>query len=210
MSVGKKIQKMIACTQCDGLFPIPSVKENEKALCQCCGSVIFIHKKDSINRTLAISLAGLLLFIPSMVLPIVGLSVAGIYNDASLIDCIALMVNDGFYIITFAIFLFTIAIPIVRLISALYITLSIKFNVTKPSLLIFFRSYHTLDHWAMTHVFFMGVIVSMYKLIALADMNVEGGLLSLILLLICSTLVSVTMDEHLIWEALEDSLESES
>jgi paraquat-inducible protein A len=59
----------------------------------------------------------------------------------------------------------------------------------------------------MVHVFFMGVIVSMYKLSSLADMTIDGGLFSLVLLLICSTLVSVTMDEHSIWEELEKSLE---
>jgi paraquat-inducible protein A len=103
--------------------------------------------------------------------------------------------------------MFTIAIPSVRLITALSISSCIKFNRVKPSLLVFFRSYHLLDTWTMVHVFFMGVIVSMYKLSSLADMTIDGGLLSLVLLLVCSTLVSVTMDEHSIWDELEKSLE---
>lgn len=200
---------MVACHQCDSLYPTPQVKENEKALCSGCGSILFIHKKDSINRVLAVSLAGLLFFLPAILLPIVGISAVGIYNDASLLDCITLLIEGQFYIMAFAVFLFTIAIPVVRLASALYIAASIKYNYIKPSLLGFFRSYHMLDSWTMTHVFFMGVVVSMYKLMTLADMSVDTGLLSLLSLLVCSTLVSVTMDQHFIWETLEASIEEE-
>jgi paraquat-inducible protein A len=169
--------------------------------------MLFSKKKDAINRTIAVAIAGLVLFFPATLLPIIGIGAAGLYNDASLLDCITILINSKNYVIAFAVFMFTIAIPSVRLITALYISLRIKFNRVKPSLLVFFRSYHLLDTWTMVHVFFMGVIVSMYKLSSLADMTIDGGFFSLVLLLVCSTLVSATMDEHSIWEELEKSLE---
>jgi paraquat-inducible protein A len=198
---------MVACNQCDSLLPIPMLSEGQNALCGCCGAFIFSKKKDSINRTIAVAIAGLVLFFPATLLPIIGIGLAGLYNEASLLDCITLLINSRNYVIAFAVFMFTIAIPTVRIITALYITLCIKFNRVTPSLLVFFRSYHLLDTWTMVHVFFMGVIVSMYKLSSLADMTIDGGLFSLVLLLVCSTLVSVTMDEHSIWDELEKSLE---
>jgi paraquat-inducible protein A len=198
---------MIACNQCDSLLPKPLLAEGQDALCGCCGAMLFSKKKDAINRTIAVAIAGLVLFFPATLLPIIGISAAGLYNDASLLDCITILINSKNYVIAFAVFMFTVAIPSVRLITALYISLCIKLNRVKPSLLVFFRSYHLLDTWTMVHVFFMGVIVSMYKLSSLADMTIDGGLFSLVLLLVCSTLVSVTMDEHSIWEELEKSLE---
>jgi paraquat-inducible protein A len=198
---------MVACNQCDSLLPIPMLSEGQNALCGCCGAFIFSKKKDSINRTIAVAIASLVLFFPATLLPIIGIGLAGLYNEASLLDCITLLINSRNYVIAFAVFMFTIAIPTVRIITALYITLCIKFNRVTPSLLVFFRSYHLLDTWTMVHVFFMGVIVSMYKLSSLADMTIDGGLFSLVLLLVCSTLVSVTMDEHSIWDELEKSLE---
>ena len=201
------VNHMIACNQCDSLLPKPILSEGQNALCGCCGAMLFSKKKDAINRTIAVAIAGLVLFFPATLLPIIGISAAGLYNDASLLDCITILINSKNYIIAFAVFMFTIAIPSVRLITALYISSCIKFNRVKPSLLVFFRSYHLLDTWTMVHVFFMGVIVSMYKLSSLADMTIDGGLLSLVLLLVCSTLVSVTMDEHRIWDELEKSLE---
>jgi len=201
------INNMLACHHCDSLLPIPLLSEGQKAYCGCCGGALFSKKKDAINRTIAVATAGLLLLLPAILLPIIGVAAAGLYNDASLVDCITLLIDTRNYIIAFAVFMFTIAIPTVRLFTALYISLCIKFNRTKPSLLVFFRSYHILDTWTMIHVFFMGIIVSMYKLSSLADMSIGGGLLSLVLLLLCSTLVSVTMDQHSIWHKLEETLE---
>ena len=198
---------MIACKQCDSLYATPELSEGQTALCACCGTTLFSRKKDYLNRTIAIAIAGLLFFIPAIYLPLVGISAAGIVNSASLIDCITLMIDGKFYIIAFAVFMLAVAIPVVRLYTALYISLCIKFNHVKPSLAVFFNSYHVLDHWTMVHVFFMGVIVSMYKLISLAEMLVDFGLLAMVLLLICSTLLSLTMDEHAIWEELEKAVD---
>ena len=205
MTVVLQKENMIACHQCDTLFNMPNIIAGQEVICTCCGSTLFVRKKDHINRTLAVSSAGLLFFIPAMVLPIIGVGVssAGIYNDASLIDCITLMINSGYYIIAFAVFIFAIAVPLVRLSSAFYISICIKYNWLKPSLFTFFRSHHMLDTWTMIHVFFMGLIVSMYKLTSLAELSVDKGLVSLVLLLLCSTLVSITMDQHSIWEKLE-------
>jgi paraquat-inducible protein A len=204
------LDELIACLHCDTLATSPSLAAGETALCPCCGNKLFSRKKDSINRTMAISLAGLMLLFPAITLPIIGVGVAGKYNDASLIDCIMLMINDDFYIIAFSVFLFTIAIPSVKIFSAFYLSYKIKRKQISSSLLIFYRSYHLFDSWAMIHVFFLGIIVSIYKLISLDELTVGSGLISLLLLLLCSTLISITIDQKLIWDTLESEFAPKS
>ncbi len=201
------VKNLLACQYCDSVFNLPEIEPGQKAMCKCCGTTLFTRKKDPLDRTIATALAGLLVFIPACILPIFGIGVAGQYNEASLVDCILLLIDDDFYIIAFCLFMFTIAIPLVRMITALYISLCLKFNFIKPSLLAFFRSYHLLDSWAMIQVFFLGIIISIYKLYTLETMEVGGGLLSLLLVLVFSTLVSVTMDQQSIWQKLERTLE---
>jgi paraquat-inducible protein A len=204
------LNELIACKHCDTVATSPTLTSGESALCPCCGHTLFSRKVDSINRTLSVSLAGLLLLIPAFTLPIIGVGVAGKYNDATLVDCIMLMINADFYIIAFSVFLFTIAIPSVRIFSAFYLSYKIKRKQLSTSLLVFYRSYHLFDSWTMVHVFFLGVIVSMYKLVSLDELNVGSGLISLLLLLFCSTLISITLDQKLIWDLLESELEPKS
>jgi paraquat-inducible protein A len=197
-------EQYLACKQCDTLVTKPILQEGEQAHCNRCGEIFIDKKINSINRTLAIALAGLIILFPAILLPLMGVGAAGIYNEASLLDCITLMIDSQFYIIAFCVFLFTVAVPVVRLIAAIYICYHVKFNKIKPSLIHFFRSYHYLDSWAMLHVFLLGIVVSMYKLLQLADLSVGIGLAAFAFLLACSTLISVTLDQHLIWELLEE------
>ena len=194
---------LLACPQCDGLSAKPVLKEGQKAICKRCGGKVLERKRDPIRRTLAVALAGLLLLFPAMVLPLIGVSAVGLFNQASLLDCIAILIQNGYFLIAVSLFIVTIAVPIVRLLAALYISWCIRTKRITPALVHFFRWYHQLDSWTMLHVFLLGIMVSMYKLVALAELSVGLGLIAFILLLVCSTLVSVTLDKHYIWEQLE-------
>ena len=203
----ENLNHLIACPQCDAISVMPNINEGQVASCHRCGAKLLECKSDPINRTMAVSLAGLILLLPAVSLPLIGIHAAGLFNNASLIDCIALLIDGDFYLIAISLFIFTLAVPAVRLFAALYICWSLKFNRLSPSLLKFFRSYHHLDSWVMLHVFFLGLIVSMYKLISLAELSIGLGFFAFVLLLLCSTLISVTLDQHLVWKKLEGQFE---
>jgi len=196
----------IACQQCDALYDKPQLKQGQLAKCHRCGSTLIERKVDSIERSFNWSLAGLLLMLPAILLPIMGVTLAGQFHQASLFDCILVLIDRGFFMIALLVFLFAIAVPIVRLSGALYISYSFKFNKLKPSLLNFFRAYHHLDNWAMLNVFMLGIVVSMYKLIDDTELSVNLGLLAFIFWLICSTMSAVALDQDYIWDKLEKAI----
>jgi paraquat-inducible protein A len=55
----------------------------------------------------------------------------------------------------------------------------------------------------MLNVFLLGIVVSMYKLLDDTELTVNYGLLAFVLLLLCSTMVTVTLDQQYIWDKLE-------
>ncbi len=197
-------KQLIACQQCDALYDKPELRQGQSAKCIRCGSTIVEHKVDSIERSFNWSLAGILLLVPAILLPIMGVTLAGQYHHASLLDCILVLIERKFFMIATLVFLFAIAVPIVRLFGAFYITYSFKFNKLKPSLLHFFRAFHHLDHWAMLNVFMLGIVVSMYKLLDDTELSLNMGLLAFILWLISSTMASSALDQDYIWQKLED------
>ena len=198
-----KNHPLIACLQCDALYDKPRLKQGQSAKCIRCGSTLEERKVDSIERSFNWSLAGVLFMLPAILLPIMGVSLAGQFHQASLFDCILVLIDRGFFMIACLVFLFAIAVPVVRLVGALYLSYHFKFNRLKPSLLSFFRAYHHLDNWAMLNVFMLGIIVSMYKLLDDTDLTVNLGLLSFILWLISSTMAASSLDQDYIWDKLE-------
>ncbi|NQZ27250.1 MAG: paraquat-inducible protein A [Colwellia sp.] len=193
----------VACQQCDALYDKPQLKQGQLAKCNRCGSTLIERKVDSIERSFNWSLAGLMLMLPAILLPIMGVTLAGQFHQASLFDCILVLIDRGFFMIACLVFLFAIAVPIVRLAGAFYISYSFKFHKLKPSLLNFFRAYHYLDNWAMLNVFMLGIVVSMYKLIDDTELSINLGLFAFVFWLICSTMSAAALDQDYIWDKLE-------
>ncbi len=201
---------LIACRQCDALYDKPLLKQGQSAKCTRCGSILAERKVNSIERSFNWSLAGVLLMLPAILLPIMGVTLAGQFHQASLFDCILVLIDRGFFMIASLVFLFAIAVPVVRLVGALYLTYHFKFKKLKPSLLNFFRAYHHLDNWAMLNVFMLGIVVSMYKLLDDTELSVNLGLLSFILWLISSTMAASTLDQDYIWDKLEQNFPNDT
>ena len=193
----------VACQQCDALYDKPQLKQGQLAKCNRCGSTLIERKVNSIERSFNWSLAGLMLMLPAILLPIMGVTLAGQFHQASLFDCILVLIDRGFFMIACLVFLFAIAVPIVRLAGAFYISYSFKFHKLKPSLLNFFRAYHYLDNWAMLNVFMLGIVVSMYKLIDDTELSINLGLFAFVFWLICSTMSAAALDQDYIWDKLE-------
>lgn len=202
--MGIDTKQLIACQQCDALYDKPELKQGQSVKCIRCGSTMAERKVDSIERSFNWSLAGIFFLVPAILLPIMGVTLAGQYHHASLLDCILVLIDRGFFMIAVLVFLFAIAVPVVRLLGAFYITYSFKFNKLKPSLLHFLRAFHHLDNWAMLNVFMLGIVVSMYKLLDDTELSVNMGLLAFILWLISSTMASAALDQDYIWQRLED------
>ncbi len=202
------LNKLVACHECDLVSSIPTLEDGFKLVCVRCGASVLEQKKNTIDRTLAISIAGALFMIPAYSLNVVGIEAAGLGNSATLIDCLRILINSDYYLVSMLVFLFTIAFPVVRIYATIYLTYRLKFNKISPSLITFFRSFHYLDAWSLLNVFFLGLVVSMYKIFDLANLVVDSGFISFVLLLLCSTLISVTLDHHYVWHLLEQEDES--
>lgn len=194
---------MIACLQCDALYDRPVLKQGQNAKCSCCGSTLIERKVDWINRSFYWSIAGLLMLLPAISLPIMGVLLGGQYDSASLMECVIVLIDRGFYMIAILLFLFALAVPTVRLVGVFYLAYSFKYKRLRLSLLHFFRAFHHLDHWAMLNVFMLGIIVAMYKLVDDTELSVNLGLLAYILWMICSTLAVQYLDQDEIWQTLE-------
>jgi paraquat-inducible protein A len=60
---------LLACHECDLLHRIKPLPEGQTAVCSRCGAELCSHKRDSFERSLALTLAGLILFIMANAYP---------------------------------------------------------------------------------------------------------------------------------------------
>lgn len=196
------LDDLIACHECDLLLRKPPLQHNEKALCPRCGYELYAHRHNVVNRSLALVLAALLLYIPANFLPIMQLHLLGQTSDDTVWSGVLGLYNSQMHLIAVVVFLCSMAIPLLKLLCQLAVLLSIRLDVGRSYGLLIYRVYHHLREWGMLEVYFMGVLVAMVKLLDLAQLNIGIGLVCFISLLLVQVWLEVVMSPHQIWVAL--------
>lgn len=198
------LSSVTACGGCDLLLKKEAAPYGKKACCPRCGHVLSKSKKNSVDRSLALAIAGLALFIPANVLPILQLHTLGIENDATMLSGVIALFQNDFWILSIVVLLASIIIPIFKLLFVLYITVGLKLNRSLPRLADYMRWYRHIEEWGMLEVYALGIIVAYVKLIDLADIIPELGLYCFIGVLFISSFISIAMDEEKFWELIEE------
>jgi paraquat-inducible protein A len=200
-------QHTIACHECDLINSVPDIPEGSTANCIRCGCVLYSKKKDSIDRTLAFTIAGLILFALSNAYPILGMKSEGILLETTLIEGVTELYAGGMWALALLVFLTCLFVPILQLSGLLYIILPIKMNRLAWKTPIFFRYLRKLQPWAMMEVFMLGILVSIVKLAKMAEIIPGLSLFAFAVLIFVLAGAISSLDPHLIWERMEEKYE---
>ncbi|MGA5721784.1 paraquat-inducible protein A [Pseudomonas atacamensis] len=196
------LEDLIACHECDLLMRKPTLAHGEKALCPSCGYELYAHRHNVVQRSLALVIAALLLYVPANFLPIMQLNILGQSSQDTVWSGVVGLFNTDMQGVSIVVFLCSMAIPLLKLLCQLFVLLTIRFNVGRSYGLLLYRIYHHLRDWGMLEVYLMGVLVAIVKLADMAAITVGLGLACFIGLLLVQVWLEVVMSPHQIWQAL--------
>jgi paraquat-inducible protein A len=198
------ISDLLACPDCDLLLEHKHIEHGEKACCPRCGHVLHAPKRNSVDKTLALALTGLLLFIPANFLPIMTLDTMGFMQAGSIFDGIRVIYESGYLFVALMVALTSFAFPLVKLSLLFYVSLHLKLKRYPHDLPLFMRLYKHLDEWGMLEVYMVGILVAIIKLHHMAHIHYDFGFFCFIGLLFVALASSVSMDEHEFWQRIEE------
>jgi paraquat-inducible protein A len=155
-----------------------------------------------VQRSLALVIAALLLYIPANFLPIMQLNILGQSSQDTVWSGVLGLFNTDMQGVSIVVFLCSMAIPLLKLLCQLFVLLTIRFNAGRSYGLLLYRIYHHLKDWGMLEVYLMGVLVAIVKLADMAAITVGLGLACFIGLLLVQVWLEVVMSPHQIWQAL--------
>ena len=122
------MDSLIACHECDVIHRIKPLLGKGAAHCIRCGAVLYKHKPNSLERTLAFALAGLILFILANSFPFLGLKIGSQVRETTLITGIHELYIQGMHVIAILVLITTVVAPFVQMFCMLYILLPLKFH----------------------------------------------------------------------------------
>jgi paraquat-inducible protein A len=196
------LDDLVACHECDLLMRKPKLGHGEKALCPRCGYELYAHRHNVVQRSLALVIAALLLYVPANFLPIMELNLLGQSSKDTVWSGVVALFDTGMQSVSVIVFLCSMGIPLLKLLCQLAVLLSIRFDIGRSYGLLLYRIYHHLRDWGMLEVYLMGVLVAFVKLADMAAISVGLGLVCFISLLLVQVGLEVVMSPHQIWQAL--------
>ncbi|MEH6348998.1 paraquat-inducible protein A [Pseudomonas sp. 3JA] len=196
------LSDLVACHECDLLMRKPRLAHGEKAECLRCGYELYAHRHNVVERSLALVIAALLLYVPANFLPIMELNLLGQSSQDTVWSGVVGLFDTGMQGIAAVVFLCSMGIPLLKLLCQLVVLLSIRLDFGRSYGLLLYRIYHHLRDWGMLEVYLMGVLVAIVKLADMAAITVGIGLVCFISLLLVQVWLEVVMSPHQIWQAL--------
>ena len=155
---------IIACHECDLLqreIPLP---RGGVACCRRCGGILYRDSPDSLDRTLAFSLAAAILFLLANTFPIIGIELQGNRSAVNLFGAVHSIWNQEMKLIALLVLTTTILVPAFELAMMVYLLLPLKFQQMPPGSALILRGIQSIKPWGMVEVFMLGVLVALVKL----------------------------------------------
>ncbi len=155
---------IIACHECDLLQREILLRKGDFATCSRCGSVLYRNLPESLDRTLAFSLAAAVMFLLANTFPIFGIELQGNRMAMNLVEAVHSVWNQEMKLIALLVLITTVLIPAFEIIMMIYLLMSLKFQRMPPGANLILRMLQSVKPWGMVEIFMLGVLVSLVKL----------------------------------------------
>lgn len=194
---------LIACQGCDLLHHRRELQLGDHAKCERCGDTIQTQKPYTIDRSLAASIAAIVLLMVSLFTPFLSLSRSGLQSSMSVLDAAEALWHSQMRWLGLLTLTLIVVLPLARFLLMFWVLWRLRFKrKVRSSMRTAFRWSIRLEPWAMADIFMVGVVVSLVKISSLANLQVGLAFWSLLALVFVSLFMSSALCKDTVWDRL--------
>ena len=194
---------VVACLDCDLLQRIPEVPPGASVRCPRCDKELWRHKPDSFNRTFALTMAALVLYIIANAVPMLGLHAAGREAFTTVVGGAHQLWLDGQKIVSVLVLFAAVISPALQIGFLMMILLGCSRERPPFWVGLFLRNLHFTRTWSMIEVMLLGVLVSLTKIAEYATVILGTALFALFALVVLLAAIQSCFDPREVWEKIE-------
>ncbi len=194
---------LIACHECDLLHKIRVTPKGGTARCTRCGAALYQDIPDTVDRTLMLTITGVIFFFIANYYPIMTFKMSGREQSSTLFEGSLELESAGYWELAILVFLCSIMFPALRLGGMLYVLVPLKFGIWAPKMGLVFRWTETLIPWSMMEVYMLGILVAIVKLSDFATIDLGPALYAFVALIVVTAWSGTTLDPRAVWDHVE-------
>jgi len=198
--------RQLSCLECGLLIPDTPAKQQVKK-CRRCGGTLHSRHKDSLNRTWALLIAAMILYVPANLLPITLTTALGSTEGDTIMQGVIYFLFSGDWPIALVILTASILVPLLKMAALTYLLLSVQRHSSHRLLdrTKIFRMVEFVGRWSMIDVFVVTIMVALVQLGAVATIQAGSGAIFFCAVVIITMLAAESFDPRLIWDECDDN-----
>ncbi|MGH6899376.1 MAG: paraquat-inducible protein A [Geminicoccaceae bacterium] len=193
---------LIACHECGTVQRMRALPEGGAARCARCGAVLYRQRRDSVEHTLLLALAALILFVIANTFPFMTFELEGRAQTSTLLSGVGSLYRQGMWPLAALVLLTATVVPLAWLLSVTYVSLPLRLGRVPWGVARVFRITELLRPWAMMEVYLLGVLVAYVKLSDLARLELDTALFAFGGLIVVMIAAEAALEPHEIWRRL--------
>ncbi|WP_341318424.1 paraquat-inducible protein A [Paraburkholderia sp. IMGN_8] len=198
-------RKLIACHECDLLFCKPAKVTGHVASCSRCGAGMTAAEGADLplDRTCALTIAALITFCIAQAFPVIELHTSGMTSRATLFGAVRSLWAGDMRLVAIMVFCASILFPLIELLAFLYVLAPLRIGKVPPHFNGMLRVVQFVRPWGMVEVFMLGVLVTIVKMVSIAEVIPGPGLFALGALTVMLAVVA-TLDLGGLWDICDE------
>jgi paraquat-inducible protein A len=191
--------RTVSCAACGLLLDA----ELEQSTCPRCQAKLFRRKPDALRRTLALVIAGFLLYVPANLLPVLSIERFGRDEPSTILGGVRELIANGLWPLAVIVFTASILVPLAKLFG-LTLMLVMTGRHSRRWLIGRTRIYRFIDfigRWSNIDLFMISLLVALVQFGALTRVRPEGGALAFAAVVVITMIASRCFDPRIMWDA---------
>lgn len=171
--------------------------------CPRCGRTLHLRRRESLQRTWALTLTALILYFPANMLPILRVdSFAGTQQN-TIIGGVVQFWRDADYPVAIIIFVASVVIPVLKLIAIVTLCLATRSGRWPVAMTRLYRMTEFIGRWSMVDVFVVAILVGVVQLGSVISIHPGAAAVSFAAVVVLTMVAATSFDPRLIWDAAE-------
>lgn len=191
---------VVACPDCDLLQRLPEVPPGASVRCPRCDHELWRHKPDSFNRTFALTVAALALYLIANGVPMLGLYSFGREAFTTVIGGAQQLWNNGQQAVAVLVLFAAVISPALLIGFLLAILIGCRRERPPAWVGLFLRHLEFTRTWSMIEVMLLGVLVALTKIADYATVIIGTAFFALFALVVLLAAIQSCFDPREVWE----------
>jgi paraquat-inducible protein A len=194
---------LVACPDCDLLQRLPDLEPGASARCPRCDHELWRRREDSLDRTLALTMAAAILYVVANVVPMLGLRAVGREAATTVFGGAMVLWQDDRQLVAALVCFTVIVAPALQIGLLLNILLAARRERPPTWVGHLLRHHPTAATWSMLEVMMLGVLVALIKIADYAKVIPGLALFVLGALIFVLAAMQASFDPREVWARIE-------